>query len=114
MKIHLIPSIIAIAICSLIAYGFYSFGLDENKLLLCIGGFAFVFITLIFTIGVSTELPRTNTNIKTLSGVFFLIALTSNLIFTFVTFIVPLYIIVNGILLLAFVFIIYSIYRAKQ
>jgi len=40
--------------------------------------------------------------------------LISNLIFTFINFSVPSYVIINGILLLVFILIAYSINKAKQ
>jgi len=69
---------------------------------------------LALSIGVNFEHSRTTTNIRVVSGIFFAVALISNLIFTFISFSVPSYIIVNGILLLVFILITYSINRAKQ
>jgi hypothetical protein len=114
MKVNFIKSIIAIAVSGLIAYGFYSFHDSENKLLLSVGSFLFVAITLLLTIGISFDLPRTSTNVRTVSAIFFLVALTSNIIFSFVSFSVPLYIIANGILILLYTLITYSIANAKQ
>src|SRR5574344_1541383 len=102
MKINFVQTIIAIAVSLLIAYGLYSFHDSENKILLSAGSFVFLSATLILTIGTSFELPRTTTNIRVLSGVFFVVALISNLIFTFLAFSIPSYVITNGILLLVF------------
>jgi hypothetical protein len=114
MKVNFVQTIIAIAVSLLIAYGFFSFHESENKLLLSGGSFLFLAVTLVMTIGVSYELSRTTTNIRVVSGIFFAIALISNLIFTFLNFSVPSYVITNGILLLVFILIAYSINRAKQ
>jgi len=114
MKINLVQTVIAIALSLLIAFGLYSFHSSENKILLSAGSFIFLAVTLIITIGASFELPRTTTNVKVVSGIFFAIALISNLIFTFISFSVPSYVITNGILLLVFILIAYSINRAKQ
>jgi hypothetical protein len=114
MKVHFVQAIIAIAVSLLIAYGLYSFHDSENKILLTAGSFLFLAITLILTIGTSFELPRTTTNIRVVSSIFFAIALICNLVFTFINFSVPSYIIINGILLLVFIFIAYSINKAKQ
>jgi len=114
MKIDFIKTLIAIAVSLLIAYGLYSFHESENKILLSAASFVFLAITLILTIGASFELPRTTNNVKVVSGIFFAIALISNLIFTFINFSVPSYVITNGILLLVFVLIAYSILKAKQ
>jgi len=114
MKVNFVQTIIAIAVSLLIAYGLYSFHDSENKILLSAGSFVFLALTLILTIGTSFELPRTTTNVRVVSGIFFVIALISNLVFTFLKFSVPSYVIINGILLLVFILIAYSINTAKQ
>ena len=114
MKINFVQTIIAIAVSLLIAYGLYSFHDSENKILLSVGSFVFLATTLILTIGTSFELPRTTANVRVVSGIFFVVALISNLIFTFIAFSIPSYVITNGILLLVFILIAYSINKAKQ
>jgi hypothetical protein len=114
MKINFVQTIIAIAISLLIAYGLYSFHDSENKILLSTGSFVFLTSALVMTIGTSFELPRTTINVKVVSGIFFAIALFSNLIFTFIRFSIPSYVIINGTLLLIFILIAYSIHKAKQ
>ena len=114
MKINYVQTVIAIAVSLLIAYGLYNFHVSENKILFSASSFAFLAITLILTIGVSFERSRTTTNIRLVSGIFFATALISNLIFTIFSFSVPSYIIINGLLLLVFIFIAYSIFNAKQ
>jgi hypothetical protein len=114
MKLNFVPTIIAIALSALIAYGLYSFHDSENKILLSLGSFVFLVTTLVIAIGVNFEQPRTTTNIRVVSGIFFVIALASNLIFSFFTFSTPSYLITNGILLLIFALIAYSINKAKQ
>ena len=114
MKVNFVQTIIAIAVSLLIAYGLYSFHDSENKILLSSGSFVFLMVTLIFAIGTSFELPRTTTNVRVVSGIFFAIALISNLIFTFINFSIPSYVIINGILLLVFILIAYSLNKAKQ
>ncbi len=114
MKINFVQTFIAIAVSLLIAYGFYTFHLGENRLLLSVGSFVFLAVTLILSIGVGFELPRTTTNIRVVSGIFFIIALVSNIVFSFINFSTAVYVIINGILLLVFVLIVYSINKAKQ
>lgn len=109
MKLNLIPTIIAIAICSLIAYGLYCINDSGNKLLLSIGGFIIISITLIIAMGSKFINQRKGTNIKLVSGIFFLLALFSNLLFAFNSFLVSSYIIINGIILLTFITIAYTI-----
>jgi hypothetical protein len=114
MKINFVQTIISVAVSLLIAYGLYNFHDSENKILLSAGSFIFLAATLTLTVGTSFELPRTSANIRVVSGIFFVIALISNLIFTFVNFPVPSYVITNGILFLTFISIVYSISKAKQ
>jgi hypothetical protein len=114
MKINFVPTIISTAVSLLIAYGLYSFHESENKILLIAGSFVFFATTLIMAIGASFEVARTTTNIRVVSGIFFAIALIGNLIFTFVNFSVPSYVIINGILILVFILIVYLINQAKQ
>lgn len=114
MKVNFIQTIIAIAVSLLIAYGFYSFHDSENKILLSAGSFLFMSFTLALSIGVNFKQSRTTTNIRAVSGIFFAITLISNLIFSLINFSVPSYVIINGILLLSFILIAYSINKAKQ
>lgn len=114
MKINIVQTIIALAVSFLIAYGFHSFHDSENKILISAGSFIFLATALVMTIGASFDLPRTTSNIRVVSGIFFAIALISNLIFKFINFSVPSYIIINGVLLLIFILITYSINKTKQ
>ena len=114
MKIKIVPTIVAVLLCALIAYGLFSFHKFDYQILLSVGGFVFCAATLFFAFGVNFNLPRTTTNIRFLSITFFFIALVSNLIFCFINFSVPLYVILNGIFLLIFILITYSIANAKM
>lgn len=114
MKINSIKAIIAICVSGLISYGFYSFHKTDNKLLLSLGGFLFLSMTLLFTLSISFSLSRTTTMIRTVSGIFFAIAFVSNLLFSFFDFSTPIYVIINGIFIMAYALIAYSISRAKQ
>jgi hypothetical protein len=114
MKINIVQTFVGIAIGALISYGLYNFHASESKLLLSVGSFLFLAITLGMSFGSSFEFPRTTTNVRVISGVFFLIGLISNLIFTFIKFSDPSYIVINGILFLVFILVAYSISKAKQ
>ena len=114
MKINFLTTIIAIAISSLIAYGFYTFSSSENKIILSLGSFLFLSIALINMIGINFKQPRTTTNIRVVSGVFFGVFFFLNLLFSGFNFSIPTYVIINGIIFLLFMLIIYGINRAKQ
>lgn len=114
MKLNFVRTIIATALSFLISYGFYNFHDSENKILLSVGSFVLLLIALVMTLGASFELPRTTKNIRFASFIFFTIGLISNLIFAFLCFLVPIYIVINGILLLVFILILHSISKANQ
>ena len=114
MKIKIVPALVSILLCALIAYGLFSIHKFDNQILLSVGGFIFCAATLFCAFGINFDLPRTTTNIRFLSIAFFFIALVNNLIFCFINFSVPLYIILNGILLLIFILITYSIAKTKM
>lgn len=114
MKINLAQTVIAFGISILIAYGLYSFHHGENKILLSVGSFLFLSVSLILSLGLNFEEPRTTTNIKIVSIIFFFVALTSNVIFNFLKFSEAGYIIINGLLILIYISIVYAIFRAKQ
>ena len=114
MKINFVKTAIGVVISLLIAYAFYSFGESENTLLLSGGSFAFLAVTMVLALGVRFEHPRTTTNLRTVSGIFFALALISNIVFAFFEFATPTYVIINGLLFLFFLLITYTVYRAKQ
>ncbi len=114
MKLNLVPMIIVLAISSLISYGFYNFQSNSNKEIVSISSFLLLALTLVFTTSIKFDLPRTATNIKTTSVLFFVISIICNLIFSLISFSIPIYIIVNGIILMVYILILYSINREKQ
>jgi hypothetical protein len=122
MKVNIVQVFIAIAICLLIAYGFYALhgneykillNGNEHRILLSCGSFLFLVSTLITAIGIRFSQSRTTINIRVVSGIFFFIALISNIIFSLFQFSNPTYILTNGILLFIFILIVYSISKTK-
>lgn len=115
MKAKPIPLLIALAISALIAYALYSFCVTtDNQMLLAIGGGVMSACTLGTLLGFSFEPDRTSVNIKTLSATFFFLSLVSNTVFAFLQFSVPTYIVTNGILLLTWLILAYSIGKVRQ
>ena len=115
MKINAFPAILAAAISALLAYGLYSFcKTPGQELLLAIGGFVCFFLTLSVGVAVRFEEGRTSTNTAVLGWFFFFIMLISHVVFTFILFATPVYIIINGVLLLASLGVIYAVAKAKQ
>ena len=115
MKLDFIKTTIAIAVSCLMAYGFYSLNTAHNKELLTAGSLIFLIPTFILAIGVRFNLSRTTSLVKTVSAVFFGLAIMSNLAFSLIGFSDPaLYIIISGVLFLVYILIVYSISKAKQ
>ncbi|MBO4582299.1 MAG: hypothetical protein J5701_08485 [Bacteroidales bacterium] len=65
-------------------------------------------------LGLRFEQGRTSANTAAVGGVFFVVLLIAQLIFAFVQFSTPAYVITNGMLLLVFLLCVYAIAKAKQ
>jgi hypothetical protein len=116
MKVNKVFALISLAIAILAGYGFFSWNEGEpyQMLMTTCSGIMF-FLTLGGCIALSTEERGSGGNIRVLSVVFLVIAIISNIIFSIVSLSRPAsYIIVNGIILLVFVLIAYSVYRATK
>lgn len=115
MKVKVVPTIIAAAISALLAYALFVIcRTDVLELLIAIGGFLCFFLTLATGTALRFEQHRTSVNTITLGWLFFVIMLVSHGIFAFVQFNAPVYIITNGIILLAFIGITYAVAKARQ
>jgi hypothetical protein len=113
MKLNPVLILISFALAALIAYGFYSGNNGEFQWLITLGSGIFIFITLAGITGINFGRGGTG-NVRVLSTVFFIIAIISNLLFTFVPLTFARYIIVNGIIFLIYILIGYSIVRALK
>lgn len=102
------------SISLLIAYGLYSVESNTNRVMVAGGGLILCSVSLVSMIGINFDLPRTGVNVRTISGVFFALALLSSLFFSFVGLSVASYVVTNGIILLIFVLIVRTIYIAEQ
>jgi hypothetical protein len=117
MKINFVTLIIALAIAVLASYGFYYKNSGETfQLLITIGTGIFIFITLSGLIAVQSTGGRGGVgNIRALSIVFLIIAIVSNIVFSFLLLTSPAsYIVVNGILFLVYILIGYAVIRALK
>lgn len=126
MKFNVVPTIISLALSALLAYAVYALNVYRLEkldnplslvyypLLYTVGSFFILATMLTCAIGMQFELPRTKTNIRVLSLLFFLVALTWNFYSSFHFVPAPAYIITCGILFLVFILLIYSIAKAKQ
>ena len=115
MKFNLIPSIITLVFVGLIVFGFYSWCRCEDlKLLLTIFSSISLLLSMSAILGISVENTKKSINIKVLSAIFTLVLLVSNVIFCcFSYFSAPIYIIINGILLLIWLLCCYGIIKSN-
>lgn len=109
MKTNIFLTIISILLASLIGYLAYNIAEGKDNDILCgIGTSLCLFATLMPTIGFQYEEGRLGANIKVVSSLFFIIFLISNFCFAGFGVKMPLYIIVNGILIITYSTILYK------
>jgi hypothetical protein len=115
MKVNTFTTILAIALAAIVAF-FLSFNVSvANKLILCIGSFITLALTLVGTISISFDYDRTTILARTVSGVFFLLLLASQIVFTTINnFLLPTYVLVSGSLTIIYALIVYGISRSKH
>ena len=115
MKLDLVKSLIAVAISALLAYACYEIcDYDRVQWVITIGAFLTLGITSVFSLGITLEQVRSSTMLKTLAWVILIVEIITNGIFVFFDFSVPVYVIINGLILLIFALIYNSIYRTKM
>ena len=115
MKLDVVKSLIAVAFSALLAYACYEIcDYEQLQWVITAGTFVSVGMPMMLALGVSSQQERSSVMLKTLSWFFLLIEIVSNAIFVFLDFSIPVYIIVNGLILLMFLLIYNSIYRTKM
>lgn len=113
-KINVIPTILAVAIAALSSYGFYvCCDSEECKTVVAIGGFVMLFASLFGMMGFTYEKTKNQSLVRVVSSLFLLVALISNIVFCSVSFAMPAYIIINGMLTLAYVLTVYLLDKAS-
>lgn len=113
MQIRLVNFLIAILLSALIAYGLWSTG-SPLKEYIGIGSFLFLSGTLIPAMGIEYEYARRATNVKTSSGLFFVIGLVVNIGCAYINISAITYILTSAIIYLIFVLMANTIYNLKQ
>jgi hypothetical protein len=115
MKLDVVKSLIAVAISALLAYACYEIcDYEHIKWLITIGALVTICTPFMLAIGVSSQQERSSVMLKTLSWAFLIIEIVSNGVFAFFDFNVPVYVIINGLILLIFALIYNSIYSTKM
>ena len=113
MKVNLFQTIIALAIGALISYGFYIFNESDNSIILGLVDFLIFSTSLIFLIGTNFELITVKVNVKVASGIFFITAMISSLLFTHLNFIASICVISYAIMYLVYILLLYFINKQK-
>ena len=109
-KFKLVPTILAVGISALAAYGYYSCCEGgESGIAIAIGGFLMLFASLFGLMGFSYDKAKHQSLIRVVSSIFMLVALISNILFCTIGFSMPAYIIVNGILTLIYILTVYQL-----
>jgi hypothetical protein len=115
MKVNTFTTILSIALAAIVAFFLIFYVSSENKLILGIGSFITLTATLVGTISISFDYERATTLTRTVSGVFFLLLLASQIVFTTInSFLLPTYVLVSGSLTIIYVLIVYGISRSKH
>lgn len=115
MKINIVKSIIAIAFSALFAYACYAIcKYDEIRWLLTIVSFVMFGAMSIMTFGLKAKSERSSVVLSVLSGTLLTVAVIMNFVFAFFDFSVPVYVILNGVVLLAYLMTYASVFQAKQ
>lgn len=113
MKVNLFQTIIALAIGALISYGFYIFNESDNSIILGLVDFLIFSTSLIFLLGTNFELITVKVNVKVASGIFFITAMISSLLFTHLNFIASICVISYAIMYLLYILLLYFINKQK-
>ena len=107
MKPNPILLSISTAIASLLSYCNFSIAGSEQALILALGSFVIMVVTLGLGMGVSYDAERSGVSIKIIAITFFILSVATNLIFAFTGFSNPVFIITNGLEILLFASITY-------
>lgn len=114
MRFKAVPTIIAVAISLLIAYAMFSFATNEDKrLMVAIVEGLMAMISLTFILGVEFDKARKGAIIKSVSTICFFETLVINLIFCFIKFGNPLFIIINGLNVLAYIYMLHKLSKTS-
>ncbi len=115
MKANIFLTLISLVLAGLIGYWVFSNAEGKEQDMLCgICSTVCFLATLIPAIGLRYESDRIGTNIRVLSGLFFIAFLISHFYFANYDIKMPLYVILNGILLVVYLGIFYKIQDLKD
>jgi hypothetical protein len=115
MKVNSFTTILSIVLAAIVAFFLSFYVVAENKLILGIGSFITLAVSLVGTVSISFDYERTKALIRITSGIFLILVLISQIIFTLVnSFQLPLYFLITGGLTVLYILIVYSISKSKH
>lgn len=114
MKINTFTAFLAFCLATLVSYFLSSYQEINNKFILGIGCFVGLFISSVGTLALSFDYGRTTVLTKTTSAVFVILYLASQIFFANINFTLPTYLFVNGMLIIFFLIVLYSISKSKH
>lgn len=115
MKLDVVKTLVALGISALLAYACYEIcDYESVQQVITAGAFITLGIPSLLALGLSSKQERSSIMLKTLAWIVFFVELIINGIFVFFDFSVPVYVIINGLILLIFALIYNSIYRTKM
>ena len=114
MKIDFVKSFIAIAISALLAYACYEIcKFEQVQWVITIGAFLTIALPALFAMAVTVKAERSSIVLSIFSWVMLLVEIVVNGIFLFFDFSIPVYIIINGLLLLLYILVYNTIYKRQ-
>lgn len=115
MKISVFPALLSVILTAALTYLTYHIGRnDDNCVLLAIGTAITVLSTLAFAMSVKFDNERVGISIKLCSVVCFIVMFITNLCFAWKGVNVPFYIILQTVLLVAYLFVVWKLFEKKN
>ena len=115
MKISVFPALLSVILTAALTYLAYHIGReDENCVLLTIGTAVTVLSTLAFAMSVKFNNERVGMSIKVCSILGFVIMFVANLCFAWVGVNAPLYVILQTVLLVTYLFVVWKLSEVKN
>lgn len=113
MKLYPVNLAVAMLLSAVLAYGLWS-AAGYLQYYVAIGGFVFFVLTLVPAIGILIDSGRRATNFKIVCALFFVVALLSNIIFSFMPASETVYLVFHGVVFLIYVFLANAVFSMRQ
>lgn len=113
MRPNVVNLFIAVLLSGLLAFAFWNAD-GQQKHFVAVGAFVFCAGTLVPWLGFSYEYQRRATNLRVVCGLFFVIGLGINALFTVIDFSAVTYIVTTSIAFLGYIFLANTVYGTRQ